>query len=109
MARADLVDQRGVGGNGFDFHLGLADLLTELLHRAAELFDLAVGDLERVEDLGLGNRIGTTLNHQDSVGSSRDDKVHLDLFECLFRGIYGEVTVKLGNPHRADVGRNRDV
>ena len=48
---ADLVEQALVDLRGLDLDLLLAGLLLQLLHRGDELLDLAVGDVEGVEDL----------------------------------------------------------
>ena len=43
----------------------------------AELLDLAVRDVERVEDLGLGDLVGAGLDHQDRVLGAGDDQVEV--------------------------------
>ena len=62
IRRAAAVDRRYD-----DLELGLADLLGELALQRAELLDLAVGDVQRVEDLGFGDLPRAGLDHQDRV------------------------------------------
>ena len=91
-----------------DLDLLLAGLLLQLLHRRAELLDLAVGDVERVEDLGLGDAVGARLDHQDRLVGAGDDQVQLQLLEGLLRRVDDEVAVELADPDRADVGGDGD-
>ena len=99
-----LVDLRRL-----DLDLLLAGLPPELLHRAAELLDLRVRDVERVEDLGLGDAIGAGLDHQDRLLGPRDDQVHVELLERLLLGVDDEVTLELPDSDRADVLGDRDL
>ena len=60
-----------------ELFLRLADLLGELALQRAELLDLRVGDVERVEDLGLGDLVRAGLDHQDRVLGARHDQVEV--------------------------------
>ena len=66
-----------------DDHLGLrlARLLGQLALGSAQLLDLLVGDVERIEDLRLGDLAGACLDHQDRVVGSGDDQVELGALE----------------------------
>ena len=52
----------------------LADLRGELALQRAQLLDLGVRDVERVEDLRLGDLVGAGLDHQDRVLGAGDDR-----------------------------------
>ena len=93
-----LVDRRGL-----DRDLLLAGLRGQLLHRADELLDLGVGDVERVEHLGLGDAVGAALDHQDRVLGAGDDQVHLEVLVLLLGRVDDEVAVELADADRADV------
>ena len=108
MRGADLLEQRLVDLGRLDLELLLAGLLAQLLDRGDELLDLGVGDVERVEDLGLGDALGAALDHQDRLVGAGDDQVHLELLERLLLGVDDEVAVELADPHRADVVGERD-
>ncbi len=69
----EVLEQALVDAGRLDLDLLLAGLLGQLLHRRAELLDLAVGDVERVEDLGLGDAAGARLDHQDRLIGAGDD------------------------------------
>ena len=79
MRGADLVEQALVELGRLDLDLLLAGLLLQLLHRGDELLDLAVGDVEGVEDLGLGDAAGAGLDHQDRLVGAGDDQVEVEL------------------------------
>ena len=64
-----------------DFLL-LADLVGQFALQRADLLDLRVGDVERVEDLGLGDLVGARLDHQDGLLGARDDQIEV-------RGVLG--------------------
>ena len=102
------LEQALVDLGRLDLDLLLAGLLLQLLHRGDELLDLAVGDVERVEDLGLGDAVGAGLDHQDRLVGAGDDQVELELRVVLLGGVDDEVAVELADPHRADVGGDRD-
>ena len=67
-----------------------------------------MGDVEGVEDLGLGDAVGAALDHQDRLVGAGDDQVHLELLERLLLGVDDEVAVELADPDRADVLGDRD-
>ena len=73
----DLGEQLLVDLRDLDLLLGLADLLGQLALQGAELLDLAVGDVERVEDLGLGHLVGAGLDHEDRVVGAGHDQVEV--------------------------------
>jgi hypothetical protein len=92
-----------------DHDLLLAGLLAELLHGAAELLDLRVRDVERVQDLGLGDAIGAGLDHQDRLLGARHDQVEVELVEGLLLWVDDEIAVQLADPDGADVLFHRDL
>ncbi len=104
----DLGEQRLVGGRSLDVELLLAGLGGQLLHRPDELLDLAVGDVERVQDLGLGDAVGATLDHQDRLLGAGDDQIHLELLVAVLRRVDDEVAVELADPDGADQLLHRD-
>ncbi len=55
----------------------------ELALQRAELLDLRVGDVERVEDLGLGDLVGARLDHQDRLLGAGDDQVEVRAALCV--------------------------
>ncbi len=57
--------------------LRLAGLAAQVLLRLAELHDLAVRELERLEDLLLGHLVRTRLDHRQRFLRADDDQVHL--------------------------------
>jgi hypothetical protein len=76
--------------------------------RGAQLPDLAVGDVEGVEDLGLGDAGGAGLDHQDRLVGAGDDQVELQLLVALLGRIDDEVALELADADGADVGGDRD-
>ena len=114
MGAADLLQQRGVDGNRLEDFLRLADFRGEVALECAQLLDLRVGDVERVEDLGLGDLVGARLDHQDRLLGARDDQVEVRAvlgvrLQVLLGGVDDEVAVDLADPHRTDGRRQRDV
>ena len=105
---ADLVEQALVELRRLVLDLLLAGLLLQLLHRGDELLDLAVGDVERVEDLGLGDALGAGLDHQDRLVGAGDDQVEFQLLVALLGRVDDEVALELADPDRADVLGDRD-
>ena len=91
-----------------DLDLVLAGLAAQLLDGGDQLLDLAVGDVERVEDLLLGDAVGAALDHQDRLVGAGDDQVDLELLVALLLGVDDEVAVELADPDRADVLGDRD-
>jgi hypothetical protein len=59
--------------------LGLAGLRAQLLLGLAELLDLLVGDLERLQEQVLGDLVGACLDHRQAVGRADDDQVEVRL------------------------------
>ena len=114
MGGADRVEYVGVDGDRLKDFLLLADLLRELALERADLLDLRMGDVERVEDLRLGDLVGARLDHQDGLLGAGDDQVEVRGILGLRKQIgllrvYDEVAVDLADPHRADGCRQRDV
>ena len=106
----DLLEQVGVDLRRLDLELrGLAGLLAELAHGGDELLDLRVRDVERVEDLGLGDLVGAGLDHQDGLVGAGDHEVEVSREEVLLVRVDDEVAVDLADPDRADRLRERDV
>ena len=106
----DLAEELLVDLRDLDLGLLLAGLLLQLALRLAELLDLAVGDVERVEDLGLGHLVGAGLDHQDGLLRARDDQVEVALEERLLLGVDDERAVLvLADADSADRHRERDV
>ena len=83
-----LVDLRRL-----DLDLLLAGLLLQLALRLADALDLAVGDVERVEDLGLGDLVGAGLDHEDGLLGARDDQVERALEQGLLVGVDDEAAL----------------
>ena len=99
----DLLEQAGVDLRRLDLELrGLAGLLAELAHGGDQLLDLRVRDVERVEDLGLGDLVGARLDHQDGLVGAGDHEVEVGREEVLLVRVDDEVAVDLADPDRAD-------
>ena len=109
VRRLDLRVEVLVDRRGRDLELGLGDLAGELELRGAQLLDRAVGDVERVEHLGLGDLVGARLDHQDGLVGARDHEVEVGRELLLLGRVDDEVAVDLADPHRADRRRERDV
>ena len=111
---ADRVEDRLIDGDRLEHFLLLADLRGELALQRAQLLDLRVGDVERVEDLRLGNLVGARLDHQDRLLGPGDDQVEFRAVlgvgeQRRLLGVDDEVAVDLADPHRSDGRRQRDV
>ncbi len=105
LAEHGLVDLRRR-----DLDLVLAGLLAQLVLGLAEALDLGVRDVERVEDLGLGDLVRAGLDHQDRVGGAGDDQVERALEQPLLVGVDEEVALGvLADAHGADGLREGDV
>ena len=88
----------------------LAGLLAQLVLGLAEPLDLGVGDVERVEDLGLGDLVGAGLDHQDGLLGAGDHQVERALEQPLLVGVDEEVALRvLADAHGADGRREGDV
>ena len=100
-----LVDLRRL-----DLDLLLAGELAQLVLRGAELLDRAVRDVERVEDLGLGDLVRARLDHEDGLVGAGDDEVEVAvaLGEVDLARVDDEVALDLADAHRADGRRERD-
>ena len=73
----DLVEQPLVDLRRLDVELLLAGLLGQLALGCAELLDRVVRDVERVEDLRLGDLVGARLDHQDGLLGAGHDEVEV--------------------------------
>ena len=110
MRRADVGEQRLVEHRRLDGGLLLADFRCQVALQRADLLDLRVRDVERVEDLGLRDLVRAGLDHQDRVLRARDDEVEVGALEqVLLVGVHDEVAVDLADPHRPDGAREGHV
>ena len=66
-------------------------------------------DVERIQDLGLGDAVGAGLDHQNRLVGARHDQVEIELLEPLLLRIDDEVAVELSDPNGADVLRDGDL
>ena len=84
----DLLVQLRVDLAALRPRLLLAGLLGQLALGGAELLDLLVRDVERVEDLRLGDLVGARLDHQDRLLGAGDDQVEVGALDevLLARG-----------------------
>ena len=74
--------------------LHLADLAAQVLLRLAELADLLVRDVERLEEDVLGHLFGAGLDHRQAVLRADDDQVERRLLEVLLvRRVEDELAV----------------
>ena len=88
--------------------LRLAGLGAELLLRLAELADLGVRDLERLEEQRLGHLVGAGLDHRQAVLRADDDEVERGLLPVLLqRRVDDELAVDEPDPHGADRAEER--
>ena len=111
VGRPDLAEQALVHLGSCVLDLLLAGLRGQLLHRAAEFLDLVVGDVQRIEDLGLADAFRARLDHEDRLAGAGDDQVHLEFLEGLLRRVDDEVARQFADADRADVvgdGDRRD-
>ena len=66
-------------------------------------------DVERVQDLRLGDAVGAGFDHQDRLVGARDDQIQVELLVPLLLRVDDEVAVELSDPDGADVLGNRDL
>src|SRR4051812_28952815 len=91
--------------------LRLPDLRAELVLRVAELDDLAMCDLERLEELVLGHLVRAGLDHGQAVLRADDDQVEVGALRLLQRRVDHELALDQCHPDRADrpeEGQRRD-
>ena len=92
--------------------LRLAGACAELFLRVADLHDLAVRELEGLEDLVLGDLVGAGLDHRQRVLRADDDQVERALLLDDRQGrVDDEIAVDPSDPdgaHRAQEGQRRD-
>ena len=109
-ALLDLGENRLVHLRRSGLHLVLAGLLAQVVLGLAELLDGGVGDVERVEDLRLGDLVGARLDHQDGLLGARDHEVERGLEQPLLIGVDEEVALfVLADAHGAHGRRKGDV
>ncbi|HTZ04647.1 MAG TPA: hypothetical protein VMB53_02730 [Gaiellaceae bacterium] len=87
--------------------LRLAGLAAQVLLRLAELHDLAVCELERLEDLALRDLVGACLDHRQRLGGADDDQVERRLLELLERRVDDEPVLAAADAHGADRAEER--
>ena len=80
---------------------------TQLELDVAELHDLAVGDLERLEQLVLVHLVRPRLDHGQAVLRADDDQVEVRLFDLLERRVDDEAAVDDAHAHGADRAEER--
>jgi hypothetical protein len=92
--------------------LRLAGLLAELVLCLADLHDLAVGELERLEQQILGDLVATGLDHRQAFLRADDDEVErARLLHLLERRVDAQLAVDPADAdgaHRAEEGQRRD-
>ena len=109
-ALPDLARDRLVHLLRLDLDLLLAGLLAQVVLGLAEPLDLGVCDIERVEDLRLGDFVGARLDHQDGLLGAGDHQVERRLEQPLLVRVDEEVALGvLADPHGAHGHRERDV
>ncbi len=86
----------------------LAGLGAELLLRLAELANLGVRNLERLEEKRLGHLVGAGLDHRQAVLRADDDEVERGLLPVLRqRRVDDELAVDEPDPHGPDRAEER--
>ena len=89
--------------------LHLADLAAQVLLRLAELADLLVREVERLEEDVLGHLFGSGLDHREAVLRADDDQVERRLLEVLLvRRVEDELAVDATDAHCADRPEERE-
>src|SRR4051794_36728235 len=105
----DLLEQVLAHLGRRDLELVLARLLAQVVLERAQLLDRRVRDVERVEDLRLGDLARAGLDHEDGLVRAGHDQVELGALEGLLRRVDDEVALDLPDPDRAHGLRERDV
>ena len=89
--------------------LHLADLAAQVLLRLAELADLLMREVERLEEDVLGHLFGAGLDHRQAVLRADDDQVERRLLEVLLvRRVEDELAVDATDAHGADRPEERE-
>ncbi len=73
-----------------------------------DLLDLAVGDVEGVEDLGLGDAFSAGFDHQDGLVGAGHDQVEVEQRVVFLGRVDDEVAVQHADADRTDGGGNRN-
>jgi hypothetical protein len=107
----DLVVELDVGLRRLDGGLLPAGLVAQLGLQGAELLDLAVGDIESVEDLRLGDLVGAGFDHEDGIVRAGNDQVEVGqaLGQVGLGRVDHEVAVDLADADRAHRRGHRDL
>ena len=96
------LDQLRVLLGGDPRHLGLADLLDEVVDQLDLLHDAELRDLEAVEDFRLADFERATLDHHDRVLQAGDHEVHRRELELLEGRVQDPVVLDLADARRGD-------
>ncbi len=89
--------------------LRLAGLLAQVLERLADLPDLRVRELERLQDRVLRDLVRARLDHRQRVLRADDDEVERRLLEILERRVDHEPALDPPDAHGADRAEERQV
>ncbi len=99
-ARAGLDERRG---------LGLADRLAELLLELDERLECAMAEQDGLGHDGLGQELGTGLDHHDRVARAGDDQVELRLLELAVGRVDHELAADAADADGPDRAGERDL
>jgi len=88
--------------------LRLAALRAQLELGVAELDDLAVRDLERLEEPVLRNLVRARLDHRQAVLRPDDDQIEVGVLDLGERRVHDEVAVQQPHPHGPDRAEERE-
>ena len=88
-------------------HFGLPTSLAKPLERRADLADLGVGELERLEDRVLGDLVAAGLDHRQPFARADDDEVERRLLELLEGRIEDELVLDAADANGADRAQER--
>ena len=112
-ARAVVLLERGaqLGGVGRrdERPLGLAAAGDEVALRRDDRPDVHHRELERGQQVGLGDLARAALDHDDVVRRARHDHVHVALVELGGGGVHDELPVHASDAHAGDGLGERDV
>ncbi len=89
-------------GRALEGHLHDVELGHELALEGDDLLDLAVGEIERIEDDRLRQFVRTTLHHRQRVVGCGDREVEIAQFLLLIRGEDHQFAVDASDAHTGD-------
>ena len=90
-------------GGELDVHpLGLADVGAKSLERRADLPDLGMRELQRLEDRVLGDLVPAGLDHRERLARADDDEVERRILELLEGRVEDELVVDEADANGAD-------